>query len=178
MNWVILIIAGFFESGFAFCLGKMKGILSVGSRIPHLFNGQHGPFSQSRTDVANRHSLSGLDGYRSGRYGCSWHSFFSRTHFICTYLFHHNLDCLDCRIKNGLSTATPQFTHITKIDFSTNYIWSRFFFRNKFTSFSLLRNRTTQAVLPRHHSKVRNWHLNFPTDYHWCCMRHKKFVAL
>lgn len=26
MNWVILIIAGFFESGFAFCLGKMKGV--------------------------------------------------------------------------------------------------------------------------------------------------------
>lgn len=25
MNWIILIIAGFFESGFAFCLGKMKG---------------------------------------------------------------------------------------------------------------------------------------------------------
>lgn len=24
MNWLILIIAGFFESGFAFCLGKMK----------------------------------------------------------------------------------------------------------------------------------------------------------
>ncbi len=24
MNWVILVIAGFFESGFAFCLGKMK----------------------------------------------------------------------------------------------------------------------------------------------------------
>ena len=26
MNWIILIIAGFFESGFAFCLGKMKGL--------------------------------------------------------------------------------------------------------------------------------------------------------
>lgn len=25
MNWIILIIAGLFESGFAFCLGKMKG---------------------------------------------------------------------------------------------------------------------------------------------------------
>ncbi len=25
MNWIILIIAGFFESGFAFSLGKMKG---------------------------------------------------------------------------------------------------------------------------------------------------------
>ena len=24
MNWIILIVAGLFESGFAFCLGKMK----------------------------------------------------------------------------------------------------------------------------------------------------------
>lgn len=26
MNWVILIIAGLFETGFAFCLGKMKNV--------------------------------------------------------------------------------------------------------------------------------------------------------
>lgn len=29
MNWIILIIAGFFESGFAFCLGKMKGLTGI-----------------------------------------------------------------------------------------------------------------------------------------------------
>ena len=29
MNWVILIIAGFFESGFAFCLGKMKEVTGL-----------------------------------------------------------------------------------------------------------------------------------------------------
>ena len=26
MSWIILIIAGFFEAGFAFCLGKMKDV--------------------------------------------------------------------------------------------------------------------------------------------------------
>ena len=26
MNWIILIVAGLFESGFAFCLGKMKEV--------------------------------------------------------------------------------------------------------------------------------------------------------
>ena len=26
-NWIILIVAGFFESGFAFCLGKMNGVV-------------------------------------------------------------------------------------------------------------------------------------------------------
>lgn len=29
MNWIILIIAGLFESDFAFCLGKMKGASGV-----------------------------------------------------------------------------------------------------------------------------------------------------
>ena len=31
MNWIILIIAGFFEAGFAFCLGKAK--LSTGINV-------------------------------------------------------------------------------------------------------------------------------------------------
>lgn len=26
MSWIILIVAGLFETGFAFCLGKMKGL--------------------------------------------------------------------------------------------------------------------------------------------------------
>lgn len=26
MNWIVLVVAGLFESGFAFCLGKMKGV--------------------------------------------------------------------------------------------------------------------------------------------------------
>lgn len=29
MNWIILIVAGLFESGFAFCLGKMKGLSGI-----------------------------------------------------------------------------------------------------------------------------------------------------
>lgn len=29
MSWIILIIAGLFESGFAFCLGKMKGVTGM-----------------------------------------------------------------------------------------------------------------------------------------------------
>ena len=26
MSWIVLIVAGLFETGFAFCLGKMKGL--------------------------------------------------------------------------------------------------------------------------------------------------------
>ena len=33
MNWIVLVIAGFFEAGFAFCLGKMKGLSGVGFLI-------------------------------------------------------------------------------------------------------------------------------------------------
>ena len=29
MNWIILTVAGFFESGFAFCLGKMKEVSGI-----------------------------------------------------------------------------------------------------------------------------------------------------
>lgn len=29
MNWLILILAGFCETGFAFCLGKMKGLTGI-----------------------------------------------------------------------------------------------------------------------------------------------------
>ena len=29
MNWIILIVAGLFETGFTFCLGKMKGVSGV-----------------------------------------------------------------------------------------------------------------------------------------------------
>lgn len=29
MNWIILIITGFFETGFVFCLGKLKGLSGV-----------------------------------------------------------------------------------------------------------------------------------------------------
>lgn len=29
MNWIILILAGFFESGFAFCLGKIKSVTGI-----------------------------------------------------------------------------------------------------------------------------------------------------
>ena len=29
MNWIILIVAGLFETGFTFCIGKMKGVSGV-----------------------------------------------------------------------------------------------------------------------------------------------------
>lgn len=37
MNWLVLIVAGLFESGFAFCLGKMKGV-----QAPNGISGEQG----------------------------------------------------------------------------------------------------------------------------------------
>ena len=36
MNWIILIVAGFFESGFAFCLGKMKEVSGLAKAVQTL----------------------------------------------------------------------------------------------------------------------------------------------
>lgn len=48
MNWIILIIAGLFEVGFTFCLGKIKG--AAGGTV-------------ART-IRIRHYISGLSGRR------------------------------------------------------------------------------------------------------------------
>ena len=78
MNWIILIVAGLFETAFAFCLGKMKGkrgeeyrLWGYGLyRMPHC---QHVVACCRCTDFAHWYSLSGMDGHRSGRDGIAWH---------------------------------------------------------------------------------------------------------
>ena len=64
MNWIILIVAGFFESGFAFCLGKMKEVSGTEwYRIPCLSWTEYALARQSSADIAYRHSLSRVDGH-------------------------------------------------------------------------------------------------------------------
>ena len=65
MNWIILIVAGFFESGFAFCLGKMKEVSALGCRVSCLPCAEHGLACQGGADIAHRYGLSCVDGYRS-----------------------------------------------------------------------------------------------------------------
>ena len=72
MNWIILIVAGLFESGFAFCLGKMKGLSGIpyylwGAGFFVVLDCQHDTVGQSCTDITHRDGLSSVDRYR-----CCW----------------------------------------------------------------------------------------------------------
>lgn len=74
MNWIILIVAGFFESGFAFCLGKMKEV--SGNEWCLWCAGFLASLALSMTLLAKAvqtlpigTALSRLDGYRCCRYG-------------------------------------------------------------------------------------------------------------
>lgn len=65
MNWIILIIAGLFEVGFTFCLGKIKG--ATGTDF-YLWGAgfKHVPTGKGCANIAYRHCISCLDGDRSG----------------------------------------------------------------------------------------------------------------
>lgn len=74
MNWIILLLAGLFEVSLTFLFGEDSGrirfrVLSLGWRFSCLHNIKHDAACQGRTNVAVRHSLCHLDGYRGGRYG-------------------------------------------------------------------------------------------------------------
>ena len=84
MNWIILIVAGLFETGFAFCLGKMKEatgaeycwwgagfLLSLALSMTLLAKGD--PIA------ADRHGLSGVDGHRCRGNGAGGNSVPERT---------------------------------------------------------------------------------------------------
>ena len=80
MSWIILIVAGLLEVCFAFCLGKTKE--TVGNEYYlwgigcGLRNSEYVSFGKSDTDFTDRYSLSGMDRYRSCRYGVGRDSFF------------------------------------------------------------------------------------------------------
>ena len=67
MNWIILIIAGLCETGFAFCLGKTK--LAVGTEFWVCFAvcAECHTLSQSNADYSDRSGISCVDWYRGSR---------------------------------------------------------------------------------------------------------------
>ncbi len=78
MNWIILIIAGLFEVGFTFCLGKIKGATGAdfylwGAGVCNLCNIKYVPVGKGCANITHRHCISCLDGNRGsgnriGRY--------------------------------------------------------------------------------------------------------------
>ena len=73
MNWIVLVIAGFFEAGLPFVWENERTlghrVLLLGSRIPYLSGHQHGIAGQSGTYDTYWYGLSRVDRYRCGKYG-------------------------------------------------------------------------------------------------------------
>jgi hypothetical protein len=77
MNWILLIIGGLFEVGFATCLGKAKestGMTSnlMDGRILSLLGNKHGLALQSYSNITHWDSLCGLDGNWGSRNCSGW----------------------------------------------------------------------------------------------------------
>ena len=66
MNWIILIIAGLFEVGFTFCLGKIKGATGTDFYLWGAGFVISVTLSKGCANIAYRHCISCLDGDRSG----------------------------------------------------------------------------------------------------------------
>lgn len=70
MNWIILIIAGLFEVGFTFCLGKIKGATGTDFYLwgaGFVISVTLSMFLLAKAaQLAYRHCISCLDGDRSG----------------------------------------------------------------------------------------------------------------
>ena len=86
MNWIILIIAGLFESGFAFCLGKMKMVTG--------------------TEYYLWGALPGLDWNRCGRHGAARYLFPARTRLVCPPFLYYDANCIDYRTQNGVKPSS------------------------------------------------------------------------
>ena len=130
MNWIILIVAGFFESGFAFCLGKIvrlcflfgedersvwNRMVPLGCRIPCLSWTEYALARQSSADIACRHSLSRVDGHWRSRHSSDGNRVFSRANLIPAPVLHLDTDCFDCRIESGIGIILQE---VAENDFS------------------------------------------------------------
>ena len=101
-----MIIAGMFETGFAFCLGKMKEtagtehwawcagfIVSLTLSMVLLAKAVH--------TIPDRHGLPCMDGHRSRWNGCGGHHIFQGTGNILATVFHHNAHNKHYRTEAG-----------------------------------------------------------------------------
>ena len=107
MNWVILIIAGLCETGFAFCLGKMKGLTG----LEHWLWG-------AGTDNTHRHGLPGVDGHRCRRDSGCRDNLLPRAGHIRPHLLHLHAHRIHCRPENVLIQLIFKFLPLLHIPYS------------------------------------------------------------
>ena len=145
---IILIVAGFFESGFAFCLGKMKEssgtdwylwgagfllsltlsmvllakavqTLPIGTAYPVWTGIKYGIVGKGSADVAYRYRLSGVDRYWCGRYSGAWHRVLSRAGILSPSFLHLYFDSLHYRIEAGLTLMSHSLSSYRSIKLNT-----------------------------------------------------------
>lgn len=107
VSWAILIIAGCFEAGFAFCLGKNERsrrhyrMVAMGGRIHYMPHNKHGLACKSHTCAAHKHGIPCMDRYRSGTDGHPRNIGIPRTGLVCKDIFHLHTDSFSHRAQNG-----------------------------------------------------------------------------
>ena len=110
MNWIILIVAGLFESGFAFCLGKMKGaegssyyLWGVGFLVSLALSMVLLAKAVQTLPIGTAYPVwTGIGAVGTVVLGIL---FFSRACVVSPFVFHHHADCLHYRAENGVVTG-------------------------------------------------------------------------
>lgn len=111
MNWIVLVIAGFFEAGFAFCLGKMKGLSGIEYYLWGV--GFLVCLAVSMVLLAKAvHTIpigtaypvwTGIGAVSTVILGII---FFHEPISFALNIFHYHADCIDSRFENGLNFST------------------------------------------------------------------------
>ena len=109
MNWIILIIAGLCETGFAFCLGKVK--LAVGAEWWAWISGFAVLYVLSAVLLAKATQTIPIgtaypvDGHRCRRGSAVGHLRFPRASHLLAGVFPQHAGAFDCRVENrGMTT--------------------------------------------------------------------------
>ena len=101
MSWIILIVAGCFESAFAFCLGKMKGL----SGLEYYLWGAGFLVCLASSMLLLAKAVQtlpiGVDRHRGRRDGGVGHLVPARTGIVSPLVFHRHTDCLHHRAQDG-----------------------------------------------------------------------------
>jgi hypothetical protein len=104
MNWILLIIAGLFETGFATCLAKAN--TSTGNNKIWWMSGflympghQHVPAIPGYPEPTHRNGICSLDWNRCSRYRYYRNCFPERAGHFLEVVFYHNIDFLDYRVE-------------------------------------------------------------------------------
>lgn len=114
MNWIILIIAGLFEVGFTFCLGKMKGATGTdfylwGTGFVISVTLSMYLLAKAAQIIAYRHCISCLDGDRSSGDCIDRYPVLSWTGNFGTFVLYDNFDYFNRRIETDMNLIIGSF---------------------------------------------------------------------